>query len=1299
MEDNYMKKLMALILPLAMTLSCASVLAYANENGQIPDAVIAEQIASDNSVFEQSASEDNPITDNPADNTEDNVADIGDSAIGDNTQAVEPWAANPFDFGIMAEGSEQGTNTSLLLEIGDVFSGLVQSAPQNVIGGGEFEFTATLSEAKNLTNSAYIGIKSIAGNTGQLSDLPNGTVVTVTYAEIDGAPIELNADRVSKTVENGVFNGNDGVTLYFGMGGIDSFAGAKPEIFTTVKVRVSVAVAGVIDPQPPVSDTYRVEYNLNLDNLEYANHLNNEMTLVDTTDESKKFYLTRNENSCVYVGEGIPAGAYNVLENGVKVNTVTVDNENTVFSYDKTFVVVFKNADGAVLSSSVFHADAEVTMPAALEVPDGKVFAGWTDGNTAYEAEMAYSISSSVTLVPKLDEVSVGNFAPVNFSVWAGNGDQIDVAENITQYGKYSVSVSGNKNWPDLFLLKAYEPDSKNGDGNQSAIPAGTVIRVSNLYINEGAVGFNTGNSYYDYTVGEDQKIAIEFWVFGNQLLQDGFTLADGMNTFEFDFEIMPEYKEPDSDTEIIFVSEQEKAETGWFGYGINWESPLLGDLKEAIQVGGAVIEVTADAKVSQILLMEGDGWVSSGVDSVEEAGGKVISKFNAEKVVENFLAKRDWHNNDELLAGDHLSVSRIFNIAFDAEADGTVIYSVKVRVPEGSAKASGFDSNGNVLGSSLAGKNATLGGNIEMNFYMSLSRDVLDNGSGYMEFEINGRTSTVAINPEKTMKLTIDYADQDQTYSCVKTYYGFSCPVTASEMTDVISARFCIVKNGEVIKSEPYTTTVAEYSNTILSGNYADTTKNIVKAMLNYGAKAQTYFNHNTDNLADASFAGGYKAVKIPSYVKVPTVNSVTIGSLTYTSATLLTGSNTSVRYYFTLANGASADGYTFTVKTDNTSVNLELQRTEDGRYYVQKDDIASVNLGVAYTLTVSDGLKSKDITYCPMYYAYRMNSKTGSSKALKDLVNALYNYWKVSESGGQDVVEKIPMSEITIINQCPEGLRQKRSGVTYAKDWREYTDGRNELEGGESYYSSVCNQNLPLNVVLPQGYDDPANKDKKYPVLYVLHGFWGHRYSMMVDEPCDIIISNMIDDGTAEEMIVVYPYMFAFNDPNRKEAGGLADSYTIECYDRFVQVIAQDLMPYMADNYRVAEGRENTAVFGFSMGGRESLAIGFTHPDKFGYVAASCPAPGLIPNGTHVPQFDNSSKLVFPEGKEPYILLIGAADGDGMVGATPRDYHNVLDTNKVEHIYYDVQNSWHGGPANWSVCYNFVKNIFKNN
>ena len=66
---------------------------------------------------------------------------------------------------------------------------------------------------------------------------------------------------------------------------------------------------------------------------------------------------------------------------------------------------------------------------------------------------------------------------------------------------------------------------------------------------------------------------------------------------------------------------------------------------------------------------------------------------------------------------------------------------------------------------------------------------------------------------------------------------------------------------------------------------------------------------------------------------------------------------------------------------------------------------------------------------------------------------------------------------------------------------------------------------------------------------------------------------------------------------------------------YDNFINDLTNDLMPFIEENYSVLTGRENQAIAGFSMGGREALYIGFTRPDLFGYVLAIAPAPGLTP------------------------------------------------------------------------------------
>ena len=74
---------------------------------------------------------------------------------------------------------------------------------------------------------------------------------------------------------------------------------------------------------------------------------------------------------------------------------------------------------------------------------------------------------------------------------------------------------------------------------------------------------------------------------------------------------------------------------------------------------------------------------------------------------------------------------------------------------------------------------------------------------------------------------------------------------VAAAQMTDTIGLT---VKNGEeTVHTGEYS--VREYADTILGGSYDAEVKDMVKQMLNYGAAAQTYFNYNTEKLANAGY------------------------------------------------------------------------------------------------------------------------------------------------------------------------------------------------------------------------------------------------------------------------------------------------------------------------------------------------------------------------------------------------------------------------------------------------------------
>lgn len=241
-------------------------------------------------------------------------------------------------------------------------------------------------------------------------------------------------------------------------------------------------------------------------------------------------------------------------------------------------------------------------------------------------------------------------------------------------------------------------------------------------------------------------------------------------------------------------------------------------------------------------------------------------------------------------------------------------------------------------------------------------------------------------------------------------------------------------------------------------------------------------------------------------------------------------------------------------------------------------------------------------------------------------------------------------------------------------------------------TYYSRTAERDSRVNVLLPPDYSE----DKEYPVLYVLHGYYDNE-DWMARDIVDMsdMLANMYDSGEAEEMIIVCPYIFVSKELAWCTGMNLTNSL---CYDEFINDLTTDLMPFIESTFSVAKGRENTAVTGFSMGGRESLFIGFQRPDLFGYVGAVAPAPGLIPvegSADHPGQMQKE-EMCFEENA-PYLLLISCSDSDGVVGSYPKSYHKILTMNETEHLWHEIPRTGHDHTSVKPHLYNFCRMIFK--
>src|SRR6188768_1521559 len=135
---------------------------------------------------------------------------------------------------------------------------------------------------------------------------------------------------------------------------------------------------------------------------------------------------------------------------------------------------------------------------------------------------------------------------------------------------------------------------------------------------------------------------------------------------------------------------------------------------------------------------------------------------------------------------------------------------------------------------------------------------------------------------------------------------------------------------------------------------------------------------------------------------------------------------------------------------------------------------------------------------------------------------------------------------------------------------------------------------------IYLPPSY--ATNKNQRYPVVYLLHG-----YSLTAERWMDFTkmsdaADKHIGDGTLKEMILVSP------DGYTKHGGSMwSSSPTIGDWETY---IAEDLVGYVDKSYRTLAARESRGLAGHSMGGYGTLRIGMKRPDVFSsmYPMSSC-------------------------------------------------------------------------------------------
>ena len=244
--------------------------------------------------------------------------------------------------------------------------------------------------------------------------------------------------------------------------------------------------------------------------------------------------------------------------------------------------------------------------------------------------------------------------------------------------------------------------------------------------------------------------------------------------------------------------------------------------------------------------------------------------------------------------------------------------------------------------------------------------------------------------------------------------------------------------------------------------------------------------------------------------------------------------------------------------------------------------------------------------------------------------------------------------------------------------------------------FKSDLIAKVLPYNALLPSGY---FKSNKRYPVLYLLHGLFGHHDDW-------ITRTNLADYALKYDVIIITP---EGND------SWYIDSATAPA-DKYESYFMRELIPAVDARYRTIKDRRARGVAGLSMGGYGALKYGLKYRDSFAFAASLSGAldpaqrseehPGFLwdvlrpsltvafgPQNSRARQENNLHQIArnlnaADIASLPYLYLdCGLADG---FLETNREFAEILLSKKIAHQYRQLP-----GGHNWEYWDRQVREV----
>jgi enterochelin esterase-like enzyme len=229
--------------------------------------------------------------------------------------------------------------------------------------------------------------------------------------------------------------------------------------------------------------------------------------------------------------------------------------------------------------------------------------------------------------------------------------------------------------------------------------------------------------------------------------------------------------------------------------------------------------------------------------------------------------------------------------------------------------------------------------------------------------------------------------------------------------------------------------------------------------------------------------------------------------------------------------------------------------------------------------------------------------------------------------------------------------------------------------------YRSEVTGTTRQANVYLPPGY----TATKRYPVLYLLHGIGGDQNEWLSVASPNIVLDNLIADNQAVPMIIVMPNGRAL--PDDRAVGDPFTAEKVTGFARFEQDLLAHLIPAIEARYSTLTDRDQRALAGLSMGGGQTLNIGFAHLDRFAWIGAFSSAPNTKPPTDLFTDLQAARDL--------NLIYLSCGNKDGLINFS-QGVHRYLRDRGVPHVW-NMDDHGHEAETWATNLYYFLQRLFK--